>query len=99
MLVANKPPPTLHQVMVPKLIHPLPPNTPTTPKSPSSRSDDIEDEPSMAHAGANDTWMQVCGGIVWVAAVVVVHNGWWTHRLSTRSGHPHLHAGAAYRGQ
>lgn len=67
------------QVMVPKLIHPLPPNTPTTPKSPSSRSEDIEDEPSMAHTGANDTWMQVC------AAVHLV--GWEAPCLSPRTGH------------
>lgn len=41
-------------VMVPKLIHPLPPNTPHTPKS--SDADDVEEEPNTPHP-MTDTWM------------------------------------------
>lgn len=40
-------------VMVPKLIHPLPPNTPHTPDSAGGLD---EDTPPQTHA--NDTWMQ-----------------------------------------
>lgn len=43
-------------VMVPKLIHPLPPNMPGTPKSPTYG--DIEEEPPTPHP-MTDTWMQV----------------------------------------
>lgn len=43
-------------VMVPKLIHPLPPNEPRTPRS--GDDDDIEEEPPTPHP-LNDTWMQV----------------------------------------
>lgn len=42
-------------VMVPKLIHPLPPNEPRTPRS--GDDDDIEEEPPTPHP-LNDTWMQ-----------------------------------------
>ncbi|KDD72092.1 calcineurin-like phosphoesterase, partial [Helicosporidium sp. ATCC 50920] len=41
-------------VMVPKLIHPLPPATPRTPGSPR----DIEEDPPTPHPSAGDTWMQ-----------------------------------------
>ncbi|KAK9908007.1 hypothetical protein WJX75_001420 [Coccomyxa subellipsoidea] len=41
-------------VMVPKLIHPLPPNTPHTPKS--SDAEDVEEEPNTPHP-MTDTWM------------------------------------------
>ena len=44
-------------VMVPKLIHPLPPNEPRTPRS-SGEEEDIEEEPPTPHP-LNDTWMQV----------------------------------------
>lgn len=43
-------------VMVPKLIHPLPPNEPRTPRS-SGEEEDIEEEPPTPHP-LNDTWMQ-----------------------------------------
>lgn len=42
-------------VMVPKLIHPLPPNEPRTP---TSSSGELEEEPPTPHP-INDTWMQV----------------------------------------
>ena len=44
-------------VMVPKLIHPLPPNMPGTPKSPAY-GEPIEEEPPTPHP-MTDTWMQV----------------------------------------
>ena len=44
-------------VMVPKLIHPLPPQTPRSPKL-QNGGDDIEEEPPTPHP-VNDTWMQV----------------------------------------
>lgn len=44
-------------VMVPKLIHPLPPQTPRSPKL-QNGADDIEEEPPTPHP-VNDTWMQV----------------------------------------
>ena len=44
-------------VMVPKLIHPLPPSTPRTPHSPKSGGD-IDEEPPTPHP-LTDTWMQV----------------------------------------
>ncbi|KAK9811526.1 hypothetical protein WJX72_005322 [[Myrmecia] bisecta] len=44
-------------VMVPKLIHPLPPNEPRTPKSMGS-GDEIDEEPPTPHP-VTDTWMQV----------------------------------------
>ncbi len=44
-------------VMVPKLIHPLPPSTPRTPHSPKSGVD-IDEEPPTPHP-LTDTWMQV----------------------------------------
>ncbi len=44
-------------VMVPKLIHPLPPQTPRSPKM-QNGSDDLEEEPPTPHP-VNDTWMQV----------------------------------------
>lgn len=44
-------------VMVPKLIHPLPPNGPGTPKSPAY-GEPIEEEPPTPHP-MTDTWMQV----------------------------------------
>lgn len=44
-------------VMVPKLIHPLPPNEPRTPRS-GGEEEDIEEEPPTPHP-LNDTWMQV----------------------------------------
>ena len=48
------------QVMVPKLIHPLPPSTPRTPGSPSrGNGDEIEEDPPTPHPTAGDTWMQV----------------------------------------
>ena len=48
--------------MVPKLIHPLPPNEPRTPRS-SGEEEDIEEEPPTPHP-LNDTWMQVrCQGL------------------------------------
>ncbi len=40
-------------VMVPKLIHPLPPNTPHTPDSTGG----LDEDPPTPHP-ANDTWMQ-----------------------------------------
>ena len=43
-------------VMVPKLIHPLPPNTPRTPGS-AGGSDEIEEDPPTPHPGISDTWM------------------------------------------
>ncbi len=44
-------------VMVPKLIHPLPPNAPHTPKARNSDDDeDVEEEPPTPHP-MNDTWM------------------------------------------
>ncbi|DBB07366.1 hypothetical protein WJX82_002389 [Trebouxia sp. C0006] len=43
-------------VMVPKLIHPLPPNMPGTPKSPAY-GEPIEEEPPTPHP-MTDTWMQ-----------------------------------------
>lgn len=45
-------------VMVPKLIHPLPP---TTPRGTKNESDDFDDEqePPTPHP-MTDTWMQVC---------------------------------------
>ncbi|KAK9868860.1 hypothetical protein WJX84_000767 [Apatococcus fuscideae] len=43
-------------VMVPKLIHPLPPQTPRSPKL-QNGGDDIEEEPPTPHP-VNDTWMQ-----------------------------------------
>lgn len=42
-------------VMVPKLIHPLPPNEPRTPRS--GDEEDIDEEPPTPHP-LNDTWMQ-----------------------------------------
>ena len=45
-------------VMVPKLIHPLPPNEARTPLSPGEEEEDIEEEPPTPHP-LNDTWMQV----------------------------------------
>mmetsp|Transcript_5958 Transcript_5958/g.17050 ORF Transcript_5958/g.17050 Transcript_5958/m.17050 type:complete len:903 (+) Transcript_5958:293-3001(+) len=42
-------------VMVPKLIHPLPPNEPRTPRS--GEEEDIDEEPPTPHP-LNDTWMQ-----------------------------------------
>ncbi len=94
----NTPPVT--QVMVPKLIHPLPPNTPTTPKSPSSRSDDIEEEPPTPHPGINDTWMQVCGGRHLIGTAftqqhLTTHNH--TTRPSMRSALPHPLVAGAFR--
>ncbi len=53
--------PAAMQVMVPKLIHPLPPSTPRTPGSPSRASDEIEEDPPTPHPTAGDTWMQVGG--------------------------------------
>ena len=44
-------------VMVPKLIHPLPPAGPGTPKSPAY-GEPIEEEPPTPHP-MTDTWMQV----------------------------------------
>jgi hypothetical protein len=44
-------------VMVPKLIHPLPPSMPRTPTR-SNSADDIEEEPPTPHP-LTDTWMQV----------------------------------------
>lgn len=44
-------------VMVPKLIHPLPPTGPGTPKSPAY-GEPIEEEPPTPHP-MTDTWMQV----------------------------------------
>ncbi len=41
-------------VMVPKLIHPLPPNEPRTPTS----NGELDEEPPTPHP-LNDTWMQV----------------------------------------
>ena len=46
-------------VMVPKLIHPLPPTGPGTPKSPAY-GEPIEEEPPTPHP-MTDTWMQVRG--------------------------------------
>lgn len=46
-------------VMVPKLIHPLPPTGPGTPKSPAY-GEPIEEEPPTPHP-MTDTWMQVGG--------------------------------------
>ena len=47
-------------VMVPKLIHPLPPSTPRTPGHLKLDSEDLEDEqePPTPHP-TTDTWMQV----------------------------------------
>lgn len=45
-------------VMVPKLIHPLPPTTPRTPGSARA----IEEDPPTPHPTAGDTWMQVRTG-------------------------------------
>lgn len=42
-------------VMVPKLIHPLPPNSNGTPKT-SDSTDDVEEEPPTPHP-MTDTWM------------------------------------------
>ena len=42
-------------VMVPKLIHPLPPNLSGTPKAADS-GDEVEEEPPTPHP-MNDTWM------------------------------------------
>lgn len=42
-------------VMVPKLIHPLPPNSNGTPKATDS-GDEVEEEPPTPHP-MNDTWM------------------------------------------
>lgn len=42
-------------VMVPKLIHPLPPNLAHTPKA-SDSSEDVEEEPPTPHP-MTDTWM------------------------------------------
>lgn len=44
-------------VMVPKLIHPLPPTGPGTPKSPAY-GEPVEEEPPTPHP-MTDTWMQV----------------------------------------
>ena len=44
------------QVMVPKLIHPLPPSTPRTPGS-QGCGDEIEEDPPTPHPGVPDTWM------------------------------------------
>ncbi len=44
-------------VMVPKLIHPLPPAAPGTPRSRDDDDDDIEQEPPTPHP-LSDTWMQ-----------------------------------------
>ncbi len=63
MLTSPMPLRTLFQVlgrdlvMVPKLIHPLPPNEPRTPRS-GGEEEDIEEEPPTPHP-LNDTWMQV----------------------------------------
>eukprot|EP00887_Chlorella_sp_A99_P006383 scaffold3.g6383.t1 len=43
-------------VMVPKLIHPLPPSTPRTPGSPNGAL--LEEEPPTPHPSSGDTWMQ-----------------------------------------
>ena len=43
-------------VMVPKLIHPLPPSTPRTPGS-AGGGDEIEEDPPTPHPGIADTWM------------------------------------------
>ncbi|PSC71439.1 serine threonine-phosphatase BSL1 [Micractinium conductrix] len=43
-------------VMVPKLIHPLPPSTPRTPGS-QGCGDEIEEDPPTPHPGVPDTWM------------------------------------------
>ena len=40
-------------VMVPKLIHPLPPSTPGSPSRPA-----VEEEPPTPHPSSGDTWMQ-----------------------------------------
>ena len=50
-------------VMVPKLIHPLPPNMPGTPKSPAY-GEPIEEEPPTPHP-MTDTWMQVSQTLSW----------------------------------
>jgi hypothetical protein len=62
-------------VMVPKLIHPLPPDTPRTPDSSSGLEDDgggggggnhsnaSGDSSGGHHVHANDTWMQVAGRV------------------------------------
>ena len=45
-------------VMVPKLIHPLPPSTPRTPGSlGGAGGDEIEEDPPTPHPGISDTWM------------------------------------------
>lgn len=44
-------------VMVPKLIHPLPPSTPRTPGSLGGSGDEIEEDPPTPHPGIADTWM------------------------------------------
>ena len=44
-------------VMVPKLIHPLPPSTPRTPGSLGAAGDEIEEDPPTPHPGVPDTWM------------------------------------------
>ncbi|KAK2079181.1 hypothetical protein QBZ16_002872 [Prototheca wickerhamii] len=45
-------------VMVPKLIHPLPPVTPRGSIVTHARADDLEDDPPTPHPTAGDTWMQ-----------------------------------------
>lgn len=47
-------------VMVPKLIHPLPPETPRTPDSGAAIEEDLSGGlGQQQHHHGNDTWMQV----------------------------------------
>lgn len=59
----RKPPPHSHmhppQVMVPKLIHPLPPTTPRQPHSPTLAGEEIIEDPPTPHPSSGDMWMQV----------------------------------------
>ncbi|KFM29108.1 Serine/threonine-protein phosphatase BSL3 [Auxenochlorella protothecoides] len=45
-------------VMVPKLIHPLPPTTPRQPHSPTLAGEEIIEDPPTPHPSSGDMWMQ-----------------------------------------